>query len=160
MTTAAYVRVSTNGQADAFGPEIQLDAIKRWIYDDRATLDAVYCDEGISGTTLDRPGLGEAMTELGEGDRLVFARLDRLARDLITQELLLREFRRKGVTLVTCAAAEQEYLREDPSDPSRRLIRQVLGAVAEYEREMVKLRLSLGRKAKRAKGTSAVASRG
>lgn len=73
---------------------------------------------------------------------LVVYRLDRLARDLIVQETLL------GGEVFSTSAAEASYLRDDPDDPSRKLIRQVLGAVAEYERSMIALRLRSGRKRK------------
>jgi DNA invertase Pin-like site-specific DNA recombinase len=49
-------------------------------------------------------------------------------------------------------AGEAAYLGDDPNDPTRKLIRQVLGAVAEYERALVRLRLRSGKMAKRAKG--------
>lgn len=149
MTAIGYIRVSTNGQADGFGPEIQERAIKIHTGE---RLKAIYRDEGISGKLLDRPGLAEALRHLGTGDKLVVARLDRLARDLVVQEMLLAEIRRRGARLVSCAEGEQAYLEDDESDPSRRLIRQVLGAVAEYERAMVALRLRAGRAAKRANG--------
>lgn len=46
-----------------------------------------------------------------------------------------------GATAATTSAAESDYLEDDPRDPSRKLIRQVLGAVSEYERAMISLRL-------------------
>jgi hypothetical protein len=41
--------------------------------------------------------------------------------------------------------SESAFLRDDPTDPSRALIRQVLGAVSEYERKMITVRLRAGR---------------
>jgi DNA invertase Pin-like site-specific DNA recombinase len=52
----------------------------------------------------------------------------------------------------TTSAAETGYLSDDPDDRSRKLIRQVLGAVAEYERAMIALRLRSGRARKAKKG--------
>ena len=75
-------------------------------------------------------------------------RLDRLARDLVLQEQLLAEVWRMGATVSSTAAGEDAYLNDDPGDPSRRLIRQVLGAVSDYERAMVRLRLATGRRHK------------
>jgi len=147
-----YVRVSTNGQAEGLGPELQAEAIAEWARAHIYHLAEVWRDEGVSGTLLDRPGLTEALGALGERDVLVVARLDRLARDLITQELLLRQIRKRGAELVSCADGEQAYLADDPNDPSRRLIRQVLGAVAEYERSMISLRLRMARAAVRRNG--------
>ena len=76
------------------------------------------------------------------------ARLDRLARDLIVQETILAEVRRIGGEVFSTSPAEASYLTDDPDDPSRKLIRQVLGAVSEYERSMVTLRLRNGRRRK------------
>jgi DNA invertase Pin-like site-specific DNA recombinase len=71
-----------------------------------------------------------------------------LARDLIVQETVLAEIRRLGGEVFSTSPAEASYLTDDPDDPSRKMIRQVLGAVAEYERSMVVLRLRNGRRRK------------
>jgi DNA invertase Pin-like site-specific DNA recombinase len=71
-----------------------------------------------------------------------------LARDLIVQETILAEVRRIGGEVFSTSPAEASYLTDDPDDPSRKLIRQVLGAVSEYERSMVTLRLRNGRRRK------------
>jgi DNA invertase Pin-like site-specific DNA recombinase len=98
-------------------------------------------------------GLGDALEALRECvPRVWFYRLDRLARDLIIQETLLGEVWRMGREVFSTSAAEQGYLQDDPHDPSRKLIRQVLGAVNEYERAMIALRLKSGRARKHANG--------
>lgn len=63
-------------------------------------------------------------------------RLARLARDLVLQEQLLAEVSRAGGQVFSTSGAEQHYLVDDSDAPSRRLIRQILGAVSEYERSM------------------------
>ncbi len=153
MSTAiGYVRVSTVGQGDGHGPEIQRAAIEAWARERGVELLEVLTDVGISGAVLERPGLDRALRALRPGETLVVYRLDRLARDLVTQELLLRELRRRGAEVASCSEAEQAYLSDDPADPARKLIRQVLGAVAEFEREMIRLRLRRGRQVKREAG--------
>jgi len=52
----------------------------------------------------------------------------------------------------TTSAAERGYLEDDPEDPARKLIRQVPGAVSGYERNMIRLRLEGGRRAKAEQG--------
>jgi DNA invertase Pin-like site-specific DNA recombinase len=147
-----YIRVSSVGQAaDGYGLDIQEQAVRARVGEHHRKLE-VYRDEGVSGRLLDRKGLSEALRAVDKGDVVIVPRLDRLARDLISQELLLAEVRRRGGRLWSCADGEQAYLDDDPDDPSRRMIRQVLGAVSEYERAMVTLRLRGGRRAKRAKG--------
>ena len=78
-------------------------------------------------------------------------RLDRLARDLVLQEILLREIHAAGGVLLSATPGENELLR-DPHDPIRKLMRQILGAFAEYEKSVIALRLAAGRAAKRASG--------
>ena len=98
----------------------------------------------------DRPGLADAldMIRSRKAQGIVVPRLDRLARDLIVQETVLAEIRRIGGEVFSTSPAEASYLTDDPDDPSRKMIRQVLGAVAEYERSMVVLRLRNGRRRK------------
>lgn len=88
----------------------------------------------------------------GRAQGLVVYRLDRLARDLVLQEQLLAEVWRMGAELFSTSAAEAGYLSDDPDDPSRKLIRQILGAVSEYERSMIAMRLRAGRVRKAATG--------
>jgi DNA invertase Pin-like site-specific DNA recombinase len=105
-------------------------------------------------------GLADALEALKEGraDGLVVYRLDRLARDLVLQEQLLADIRRMGAEVFSTSRAEASYLTDDPDDPSRKLIRQVLGAVNEYERAMIKLRLRSGRRKKHDSGGYAYGS--
>ena len=60
--------------------------------------------------------------------------------------------------LLTTSAAETENLTDDPEDPSRKLIRRILGAIVEYERDMIALRLRAGRRRKAEKGGFAFGS--
>lgn len=163
MKVIAYVRVSTGKQAEeGLGLDIQEQAIRSWAKAHHHKVIAVIADEGISGAKEldDRPGLAEALALLREGSvaGICVYRLDRLARDLVLQEQLLAEIRRQGGDVFTTSAAEAGYLTDDPNDPSRRLIRQVLGAVSEYERSMISLRLRAGRRRKAEKGGFAYGS--
>jgi DNA invertase Pin-like site-specific DNA recombinase len=56
------------------------------------------------------PDLNDVYAALGKGDIVVVARLDRLARDLLTQEFLLRDIRQRGADLISCSPAETDYL--------------------------------------------------
>ena len=163
LRVVAYLRVSTDRQAEeGLGLKVQEDAIRGWAKARNAVVAAVMADEGVSGSNgLDsREALPEALDALrrGDADGLVVYRLDRLARDLIIQETLLAEVKRLGGEVFSTSAAEAGYLADDPDDPSRKLIRQVLGAVAEYERSMIALRLRSGRKRKAKDGGYAYGS--
>jgi DNA invertase Pin-like site-specific DNA recombinase len=156
MRVAAYLRVSTDAQADGLGLEVQETAITKWAAAEGHTIAATFTDAGISGSNgIDtRTGLADALAALKDGHAagLVVYRLDRLARDLILQEQLLAELRRGKWAVFSTSGSEAAYLQDDPGDPSRKLIRQVLGAVAEYERSMITLRLRSGRARKAQNG--------
>jgi DNA invertase Pin-like site-specific DNA recombinase len=163
MKIVGYIRVSTDRQAErGLGLEVQEQAIRRWARERRHRLAAVYRDEGTSGSNGldDRVGLAEALDSIRrrEAGGLAVYRLDRLARDLVLQEQILAEVRAMGAETFSTDGGEQGFLKDDPDEPSRRLIRQVLGAVAEYERAMINLRLRLGRRRKFERGGFAYGS--
>ena len=153
MKIVGYVRVSTATQAeDGLGLDVQQAALRAWCKANGHRLTSILSDEGISGAKEleDRPGLADALDMIRscKAEGIVVSRLDRLARDLIVQETILAEVRRIGGEVFSTSPAEASYLTDDPDDPSRKLIRQVLGAVSEYERSMVTLRLRNGRRRK------------
>lgn len=150
----AYLRVSTSGQAERDTIATQREVVRDWCVENGVTLSGVFTDDGISGAEgLDRRvGLASALDEMRSGDTLVVYRLDRLARDLLLQETLLGTIWRKGAAIVSCSPAEAEHLADDPADPSRRLVRQIMGAVAEYERGMIRARTLAGRRRRQAMG--------
>lgn len=150
MRVVAYVRVSTDAQAErGHGLAVQETAVRDWAKEHGHRLVLVARDEGVSGGNhlSARLGLLAGLRALSDhrAEGLVVYRLDRLARDLIVQEQLLAEVRRLGARVYSTAASEDAYLADDPGDPSRKLIRQVLGAVSEYERAMITLRMQAGR---------------
>jgi DNA invertase Pin-like site-specific DNA recombinase len=150
VKVVAYLRVSTDRQAEhGLGLEVQEAAIRTWVKRDGHRIVSWHRDQGVSGSNglETREALPEALAALQNraATGLVVYRLDRLARDLVLQEQLLAEIKRLGAEMYTTSAAEAGYLADDPDDPSRKLIRQILGAVNEYERAMIKLRLRSGR---------------
>jgi DNA invertase Pin-like site-specific DNA recombinase len=72
-------------------------------------------------------------------------RLDRIARDLMVQESIIADFKRKGLTIIS--VAEPDLCSDDPS---RVLMRQLLGAFFQYEKTMIVLKLRGARVRKRA----------
>lgn len=153
----AYTRVSTLDQAEhGLGLDVQRESIRRWAKAEGHRVVAWHCDEGVSGTKppADRPGCFEALAAMRNGAAgIVVARLDRLSRDLIQQELLFREVWRLGKDVWSCVPAEaQQLAKDDPDDPTRTLLRHLLGVLAQWERSTVVLRLRLGRQRKKAQG--------
>jgi DNA invertase Pin-like site-specific DNA recombinase len=108
-------------------------------------------DEGVSGTKdLDaREGLSDLLARIrSNGVRVVLVeRADRLARDLIVGELVLNQFRELGVKVI--AADSGTELTAGDDDPTRVLIRQVLGAVAQFEKAVIVSKLKAARVRKR-----------
>lgn len=136
MKAFAYLRVSGKGQIDGDGFTRQLQAIKDYAKTHDIQIVKVFREAGVSGTKdlENRPALGELMTALhANGVKLVLIeKLDRLARDLMIQETLLGEIRKAGFELV---AVEEPDLCKD--DPTRILLRQFMGAIAQYEKTMI-----------------------
>lgn len=96
----AYLRVSTEGQADRYGMPSQSADIAGWVRRNGCLIVASFADIGVSGKleASDRPGLSAALRALGDPgvDGLIVARLDRLARALTIQEAVLSSIWRGG----------------------------------------------------------------
>lgn len=96
-----------------------------------------YEDSGISGATLDRPGLQEMISDIEEGhiDVVLVYKLDRISRTLLDFVRLMDLFERFGVVFVSIT---QNF---DTSDSMGRLIRNVLLTFAQFEREIASDRM-------------------
>lgn len=159
MKLVAYVRVSTAGQvSDGYGLGVQEKAVTTWAKSNGHRIVKLIREEGVSGATeaVDRPGLSEALLTIREreADGLLIPRLDRLARALTVQEATLAIMWRDGGRIF--AADTGEIVRDDPDDPMRTAMRQVVGVFAELDRRMVVKRLRDGRAAKGLTGKKAV----
>lgn len=159
MKLVAYVRVSGTGQVnDGYGLQTQTKAVKAWAKANGHRIVRLVSEEGVSGATdaLDRPGLSEALLMVRDGDAegLLIPRLDRLARALTVQEATLAIVWRDGGRVFTTDTGE--VLADDPDDPMRTAMRQVVGVFAELDRRMVVKRLRDGRAAKKAAGKKSV----
>lgn len=154
LRVVSYVRVSTQEQAEnGLGADVQREAIREWAADRGHEIVVELADEGESGSLAERDDLGCALRAI-RGDAaegIVVYRLDRLSRDLILQEQLIAEIWRHG-SLFSTSAAEASVLKDDPDDPTRKLIRRIIGAVNEFEKDMIVLRLRNGRRHKRKQG--------
>lgn len=145
----AYLRVSGAGQVNGHGLPRQREAIANYAKANQYEIVKEFSDEGVSGTLLDRPGLAELLIQVQtNGVRIIIIeRLDRLAREIMVQESIVRDLKSKGVNLIS--TTEGPDLAAD--DPTRKLIRQLFGAVAEYEKDMLVLKLRASRVAAKRK---------
>jgi DNA invertase Pin-like site-specific DNA recombinase len=112
----------------------------------------VFGDEGVSGSQEQRDGLEDALSAVrfNGADGLVVASLDRLARSLTLQEASLQQVWASGGHVF--AVDTGEVLADDPDDPVRTFVRQILGAVSQLEAGMISRRLRRGLEHKAAQG--------
>jgi DNA invertase Pin-like site-specific DNA recombinase len=153
MRSVAYLRVSTGRQAEeGFGLALQEKAIRQFAGAAGLRLVGMTQDEGVSGAIQERTGLAEALTLLEEGsaESLVVARLDRLARKLSVQEAILAQVWRNGGRVFS--ADTGEVAQDDPDDPMRTAMRQMMGVFSQLERAMITARLRAGRRVKAEQG--------
>jgi DNA invertase Pin-like site-specific DNA recombinase len=155
VKVVAYARTSTGGgNGDSLAS--QEDACREWAAARDHEVVEAFHDAAISGglPVDERPGLLAAIAEVEEGraEGLVIHRLDRLARELHVQEVALARLWDAGAHVRVFEAVEGEVRRDDPDDPHRRFLRQVMGAAAELERGLIRARLRRGRERKAARG--------
>jgi DNA invertase Pin-like site-specific DNA recombinase len=130
-----YARISTTDQTLA----LQQDALTA------AGCTKIFTDVA-SGSRTDRPGLDEAIRFAREADTVVVWRLDRLGRSLVHLIQTVKELQKRGVHFRSL----QEQL--DTSTSGGKLVFHVFGALAEFERDLIRERTVAGLAAARARG--------
>jgi DNA invertase Pin-like site-specific DNA recombinase len=148
-----YTRVSSRQQAEnGTGLETQADAIEAWCAENGYQLAGIWSDPGVTGTLApeDRDGWQEMLAAAPEGATIVVHNLNRLSRNLIGQETTLMKLDAAGFRLHSIA--EPDHGTDANDDPTRVLIRQVLGAIAQYDRATLTARMKHGKAKKRAAG--------
>ena len=130
-----YARISTADQT----LDLQLDALKK------AGCEQIFTDR-VSGTKAERKGLSEALSHLREGDTLVVWRLDRLGRSLIHLIDTVTELHDTGVGFKSL----QENI--DTTTSGGKLVFHIFGALAEFEREIIRERTRAGLQSARSRG--------
>jgi DNA invertase Pin-like site-specific DNA recombinase len=166
MRLVEYRRVSTKGQArDGHGLKIQAADNRSYAAAHGHRIVKTFSDDGVKGAlpAAERPGLKAALEMLANGaaDGLLVGKLDRLARELTVQEATLaviwrRECHHCDGHKHVFESASGEVMADDPDDPMRTAMRQMVGVFAQLDKNMVVKRLRDGRKAKSAEGRKAV----
>jgi DNA invertase Pin-like site-specific DNA recombinase len=133
-------RVSGKGQLEGDGFTRQGQAIEQYAKLNGITIVETFQEEGVSGTKEldDRPALQDLLAALKEGNVkvVILEKLDRLARDLMVQETILSDLMKQGFDVIS--VCEPDLCS---TDPSRVLVRQIFGAIAQYDRAMTVLKL-------------------
>ena len=137
MAAIIYTRFSPGADSEeSRSGDIQKDQCELYCYRNGIDIDEVYHDESKSGADEAREPLWDAINALKKGDVLVVYNRDRLARSLFLAEYIRRKVAEKGATI---AAVTGDV---DGDTPETTLIRQILDAVAEYERKIIARRTS------------------
>jgi DNA invertase Pin-like site-specific DNA recombinase len=130
-----YARVSTLDQT----LDLQKDALRA------AGCEKIFTDTA-SGATTERKGLDQALSQVRAGDTLVVWRLDRLGRTLPHLLQTVTSLEQQGVGFKSLTESI------DTTSSSGKLIFQIFGALAEFERNLIRERTMAGLAAARARG--------
>jgi DNA invertase Pin-like site-specific DNA recombinase len=130
-----YVRVSKQEQHEA----LQIDALEE------AGCEKWFLDK-MTGSKAERKGLDEALAYLRPGDTLVVWKLDRAGRSLPHLIELLKGLKERDIEFMSLTE------KIDTSTPGGKLIFHLMGALAEFERDLIRERTNAGLVAARARG--------
>ena len=131
-----YARVSTDDQ----NLDLQMDALTK------AGCERIFTDQGVSGITVEREGLSQAIAAVGKGDVLVVWKLDRLGRSLSFLIDLIEKLRNDGAGFESVADGI------DTTTAGGKLVFHIMGALAEFERSLISERSKAGMQAARRRG--------
>ena len=131
-----YARVSTIDQS----LDLQNDGLEK------AGCKKIFTDHGVSGAKTERPGLDKALDQIRKGDTLVIWKLDRLGRSLSHLLSIIEGLKKKGAHF---ASIQDAF---DTSTASGKMVFSVIGAMAEYEKNLTKERTMAGLASARARG--------
>lgn len=145
-TAFGYMRVSGKGQADGDGFERQRLAVDGYAKSNNITILGWFSDiqTGKDEWHL-RPGWSEMMSKLNGTRTIIVERLDRVARRVLVQELILADLKKRDVSLMTSGGEDSS-----DEDPERTMFRQMLAVFAQYERHNIVVKLRGARDRKKA----------
>jgi len=144
MIAGIYARVSTSEQE----VNNQLLEIRDFCVNNNYEIYKEYVDRSYSGSKTDRPALNEMMKDIFKRkfDVVVVWKLDRLGRSLKHLISILDQLKDKKIDFISVSQ------NIDTTSPAGRFYFQLLGAVAEFERELIRERVKLGLKRVRQEG--------
>jgi putative DNA-invertase from lambdoid prophage Rac len=146
MQTAIYARVSTQDQTC----ESQLRELREYASRRGWSIVCEYVDTGWSGAKASRPQLDRLMKDAAQRkfDCVLVWKIDRFGRSVLHLNQQLAALNSYGVRFI----ATSQSLDTDQSNPTSRLLLQILACVAEFEREMIRERTLVGLRVARANG--------
>lgn len=143
MKVAGYVRVSTSQQAET-GTSIddQIEKINNEATSRNLKSPIIYKDEGVSGKSTQRPALQNLLKDIKNGEfyAIIFTKLDRLARNLRDTLNLYHEADKQNVKMI---CLDNPVISTD--GPMGSIMLQIMGAFAQFERDLIRSRTTAGR---------------
>lgn len=179
LLNVAYERVSTEGQVEKYGLDIQEKDIMGYAKGAGLKHLLVLIDDGVTGTTMDRPALNNVKSLItdynaGQGkvriNRFTVARLDRLARTLLGTLEFIQEFIlsaddqkqahkttggkvvSKNKETINFNSVAEPFCRVDSNDPIGKMMLAMFAMLAEYDRDQIVRKLSEGKKVRAKQG--------
>lgn len=179
LLNVAYERVSTEGQVEKYGLDIQEKDIMGYAKSTGLGNLLVFIDDGVTGTTMDRPALNNVKALImaynaGQSkiriNRFTVARLDRLGRTLLgtlefIQEYILSAADQqqahkttgskvisKNKETINFNSVAESFCRVDSGDPMGKMMLAMFAMLAEYDRDQIVRKLSEGKKVRAKKG--------
>lgn len=147
MNAIGYTRVSSEQQVrEGLSLSTQTERLNAWATMKGISLGKIVSDEGISGGTMDRPGLNNILKDLESIDGLVITQLDRLTRSVRDLGQLLELFHQHDVSLVSLSEGV------DATSAGGRLFLNVLGSVSQWQREDISEKTTVVLRSKRSRG--------
>lgn len=142
MKAVLYARFSPRPNAD------ECDSVERQLQDLRAfcqskgwQIASEHSDEALSGADHERPGIWNAISDIRRGSVLLVRNVNRLARDTLLALTIEHKVEQAGGTI---HSLEDGELRND--DPTAVLVREILHALAKYQRSINNARTAAGMK--------------
>ena len=133
MMKYGYIRVSTRGQAsEGNGLEAQREAL-------RAAGAEKLFEDVMTGRVVDRPAFDEMLTDVHSGDEIMVTKLDRFARSVAQASDLIGKLLDNGVSVYVLNVGKLD------NSPSGKLMRTMLLAFAEFERDLIAERTQEGK---------------
>lgn len=142
MKVAIYVRVSTTEQAlEGYSIQAQIATLKNYCASYKYVIHKVYHDSGISGKNINgRPALLELIEDckVGKFDCVLVWKLSRLSRSLLDLLSIVDIFSQHDVSFQSFSE------KFDTSTPTGKMLLQMLGSIAEFERNTIIENVKLG----------------
>ncbi|MBU8791361.1 recombinase family protein [Oceanobacillus caeni] len=139
----AYVRVSTNKQLDNTSIEQQIEAIEKYCRENNIILVKIFVEEPASGESFSNRSEFKKMfydvfQEENNIDSIIVFKQDRISRNSLDSQYIFNRLKKANKNLISIAD------NIDTNDPNSKLIYQILGIIAEVEKDLIAFRTSLG----------------